>query len=83
MRLRGWREGVLAGTWDIINPIPSHRHIGQWLETKRPGEHLSKEQEEFRELLLPYGWRFDIGRSVEELLEAWCDHLQIELRING
>lgn len=82
MRLRAWREGVLAGTWDVINPIPSPdgAALCQWLEFKRPGQPLSPEQIIFRNLLSPYGHRFDVVDSVEEGLRVWMDHLQITIK---
>jgi hypothetical protein len=82
MRLRAWREGVLAGTWDIIVPIPVRGSPGLWMETKRPGGHLSPEQVEFRDLLLPFGWKFVVCETVEEMLDAWCAYLGLRINLS-
>jgi hypothetical protein len=81
-RIRAWQEGVVAGVWDLHNPIPSQGHPGQYIEFKVGSNTLSPEQIAFRDDMLPLGFRMDVVYSWQEAIAVWCDYLQIRVDIS-
>jgi hypothetical protein len=81
MRIRAWREGVKSGVCDLFNPVPVGSYAGQWLEVKTPTGTISPEQKAFIKDMERLGYRVDVCRSVEELLDSWCDYLQIRVEV--
>lgn len=69
MKLRA--QGLQAGVFDYILPVPLAGHSGLWLEMKRiRGGRVSEEQGKFAERMMVLGWQCKIARGwVEASLE--------------
>jgi hypothetical protein len=83
MRIRAWREGVVAGIADLCNPYPmlAKGYVGQFIELKTEKGTLSKEQRAFKAAVEEMHWRYDIAYSWRDALDAWAEYLDIRLQI--
>ncbi len=63
-------EGLKSGVSDLVFLFPTDEGVIGWLEMKRPGETLSKTQEDFRDVCLRLGHRWAMACSVEEAIEV-------------
>lgn len=60
------RMGVLAGVSDLFLAKPSKRAHGLWMELKRPGNKLTKAQEEWFSLMLNQGYEAKTVHSLDD-----------------
>ena len=64
--LRLKNMGVKRGIWDLYA-----REVNLWIEVKKPGESLTKEQKEWQEYCEPFGDNFivvdDLNEGIKEI----------------
>jgi hypothetical protein len=63
-------EGLLAGVWDACIPWPTKSHPGLWLEFKIHPRKLTKEQIQWRDYMIPLGWKMCLVYTLEEAVSA-------------
>lgn len=66
------QSGVRAGVWDIFVPIPAP---GLWIEMKIKPNRLTPTQREWRNELVPYGYKFRICYTWMEAADAILAHV--------
>jgi hypothetical protein len=74
-------EGVRRGVPDLIVPIPSTTHCGLVVEMKSPTGRVSKDQQEWLDIMSVYGWRTVVARTHKEAIEAMLEQLGIEVKL--
>lgn len=82
MRLRGWREGVLSGVFDVVVSVPNLPFYGLFLEGKVGTNDLSPEQRKFKRAMEKLGYRCEEFRTAEEAFRIWCEHLRIQVSLS-
>lgn len=76
-------EGVKRGVPDIFIPMHNIANLnGCFLETKSEKGKLSKEQEEYMNYLVLADYDYNVCKSVEELVSATENYLNIKLKNN-
>lgn len=72
-------EGVKAGVPDIFIPIPQNQYSGMFIELKKKGNYLRKEQKNFIEELLKLNYNCVVCYSAKDALVAIQEYLNINL----
>ncbi|MTB53004.1 VRR-NUC domain-containing protein [Lewinella sp. W8] len=63
---RNKAEGVVPGASDLLLAVPSGEYPGLWIELKRPGQYLRKNQREFQEQMRRVGYAATDAKTEEE-----------------
>ena len=79
MRIRGWKEGVMAGCPDVLVMWPNEKYHGLALEFKVPGNGPSTEQTGFLDRLNAAGYLAVVVYGYAEALKAFCDYLDLDI----
>jgi hypothetical protein len=71
------RTGLKPGVPDLCVPVPVYindqlLYHGTYIEVKRPGKYPPPEQREWHRVLRENGYRVEIIRSAQELIELLC-----------
>ena len=69
-------EGVKRGVPDLFLPVARGKYHGLFVELKRPGGKLSKQQEEWAKNLFYLGYGVVVCFSLEEAINAIEDYLK-------
>lgn len=72
------REGVKAGVWDVMIPIPSKGYHGMFLEMKHGYNKLTTEQAKFGEAMKERGYYCQIAYSADEAYKKIIEYLEIK-----
>lgn len=76
------REGVTRGVPDICLPVPVERgwgrYFGLYIEVKTEKGALTQEQEQWIDYLRHAGYRAQVCRGVDAVLDEICEYLSIE-----
>lgn len=80
-RLRA--EGARAGVWDLHLPVPRNGAPGLWIEMKRPGGRLTREQIAWGAAVRAQGARTVVCHSWIEAAHAILDYLDYPAEAGG
>ncbi len=74
-----YAEGVRAGIWDIMLPIPSKGYHGLFIEMKFGHNKLTELQEQFGVFATGQGYLCKVAYSAEEAIEIIDEYLGNEV----
>lgn len=68
-------EGVKAGVWDVMIPIPKSKYHGMFLEMKFGKNKLTPEQTKFGKAMAEYNYFCSVAYSAEEAYAKIMEYL--------
>ena len=78
-RIYRWKEGVMAGVWDVFLAIPSGEYSGLWMEFKHGKNKLTKTQADFGDAVSFRGYATEVVYSADEAIKAVQQYLRLSL----
>lgn len=73
------RQGVKAGIPDLFLPVAKSGYHGLWIEMKKMGGKVSKNQKEWLELLSKQGYMCEVCYGWEEAQRVLTDYLKYKM----
>lgn len=70
------QEGVKAGVWDIMLPIPKNGYHGMFVEMKFGKNKLTAEQMQFGKAMIEYGYCCKVAYSAQEAYDEIMEYLE-------
>lgn len=78
-RIYRWKEGVMAGVWDVFLAIPSGGYHGLFVEFKFGKNKLKEAQIDFGNWVKIKGYAADVVYSADEAIKAVQQYLRLSL----